>query len=423
MTEYSDNNPETPVLSRDLEHLPATPIRRLVGRTLTHVGKRTVLGPAGHVPESLQQLLKGYYRLPIRSSSMATFEHCPRKFLYESKLCLRPRLKGAALDGGDLFHTVMAALWTGHSEEESIQIGRAKAAQKVRELHEMTSLAGLLPNGRDASTVIQERAILFDKTVAMAMAYWSAQPFSPEKWSILTAPNGRPMVEVILEARIPGVSSPLRGPCDLILRSLVDHGIWHAGDVVVVDFKTTATDPITRAKSAVLSPQMQIYRLLVQANMDAWAVKYPEYSKLCVAGGIFGIVGRTGIKYCPDGVDKAGYAAYIDRVKKWYADKEEKDPTAPPWATMSDRFRGPTVPREFWLRLKQHAAANRATPNLARFYRAGDHACTTFNSVCPYHPLCTSDFAAWPALIEDRYVLERREDSEDDAYNIAVNHS
>jgi RecB family exonuclease len=372
--------------------------------------------PGNCYNQTLPLVLKALFtdvRMPtIRSSAITELEHCPRRFMYKYKLGLRPKAYSAALSIGKMFHLVLQALFTGANKERALKAPDHLVNRATNEVVASADPAGFTPDGKPITKVIQEIQDDYHKARAMAFAFMDTNPFDWDKWEILETPDGTPCVELELEAKIKGISIPLIAPCDLALVKKDTGGVW------IVDHKTTSMNTLARARSVRISPQIALYRLVLQCHLDAWAEPGVAEHNGChlgkkVEGSIHNIVRKPTIKYCPNTKDKDGFDSYIDRVKQWYKDEHAKNPDASPVLQTATMFTDPVLSKELYLRLQQQARASRSAPNLERFYRAGDYACLKFNNECPFADLCSSAAPMWESLIERRFDIKFREDEDD----------
>jgi len=339
---------------------------------------------------------------------MHELEHCPRKFMYLYKLGLHPREYVSSLSLGRVFHLVLQALFSGESRDKALQAANKTLNKMSNEVLASADPAGFTPSGKMVTSVLQTMEDDFHKARAMAVAFMDFVPFNWEEWEILETPDGLPCIELKLEAKVCGISVPLVSPCDLALVKK------STGDVWIIDHKTTSMKTMARARSVRISSQIALYRLVLQCHLDAWAESSPEYPHYRVMGSIHNIVRKPTIKYCPKTKDKEGFNHYIERIHEWYRDEHAKDEKNSPILQTATAFTSPTLSKELYLRLQQTARACRANSNLERFFRAGDYACQTFNSECPFSGLCSSDPITWEEEVNRRFEIKFREDEEDE---------
>jgi len=327
-------------------------------------------------------------------------------YLYKLGLC--PQEYVASLSIGRVFHLVLQALFSGASQDKARQAANKTLNRMSNEILASADSAGFTPSGKVAAAVIQTMEDDFHKARAMALAFMQFVPFNWDDWEILETPDGLSCVELKLEAKVRGVSVPIISPCDLALVKKSTGEVW------IVDHKTTSMKTLARARSVRISSQIALYRLVLQCHLDAWAESSPGYPSRRVVGSIHNIVKKPTIKYCPKTKDKDGFSHYIGRVHQWYKDEHAKDAENSPILQTATVFRDPVLSKELYLRLQQQARASRTHPNLERFFRAGDYACHSFNSECPFSGLCSRDLITWEDEISRRFQIKFREDEEED---------
>lgn len=371
-------------------------------RTVSQAYEGTSMGWS--VPPSTVDFFKDVRKPLIRSSPLACLDHCPRKFLYEYRLGIRPRRYESALTMGTIVHKILQALFMGQGPDEALTVCERLLAKEQARLIEDAGPDGFLPTGEALEPTLKKLEEDYHKARATGIAFWKFVPFSVLDYEVLRTPRGTPMVEVLLDATYPGLSRPMRIPCDLALAEKV------SGDVWIVDYKTTSFDPRKRAIPTKISVQLALYRLVLQSHLDAWAEE-AGVARRKVVGSLHAIIKKPGIKFCKK---DANFAAYIERLVQWYKDTEAKDLENPPMILDPNRFTGPLMSRELWGRLKQYGKACHAAPNVDHFYRVGESACLQYNRICPFMKLCNSAPSMWPELIEQQYEIRFREDEEDE---------
>lgn len=367
-----------------------------------------------NVPDTTQEFFKDTRKPLIRSSPIMCLDHCPRKFLYEYKLGIKDRRYESALTMGTIVHKVLQSLFLGQSAEEALTVCERILQQTQEKLIGDADASGFLPTGEALEPVLKKVEEDYHKARATGLVFWKFVPFDKDRYEVLRSPDGIPMVEMLLECEYPGLSRPIRTPCDLALLDKQDNTIW------IVDYKTTSFDPKKRAIPTKMSAQLGIYRLCLQSHLDAWHEADDSFPQYKVAGSMHAVIKKPGIK-SGTAVDKKNakewgctlFDAYIRRLVDWYRDLEEKDPKNPPMVLDPNRFGKPLMTRELFGRLKQYCKACHATPNIDHFYRVGESACLQYNKICPYMTLCQSDPAMWPDIVRNRYEVSFREDEED----------
>jgi len=357
------------------------------------------------VPKTTEDFFQEVRRPPIRSTPLMVLDHCPRKFLYEYKLGIKPKRYESALTMGQIVHKVLEALFLGQTPEEALEVCERLFLASKQKMMDMTGPDGFLPSGEALEVLLKKMEEDYHKARATGLAFWSFVPFAKDRYEVLRTPEGTPLVEVLLDCEVKGLSRPIRTPCDLALVEKGTHDVW------IVDYKTTSFDPRKRVIPTKISAQLALYRLSLQYHLDKWHEENPEnFPQYTVVGSLHAVIKKPGIKFCKK---DANFAAYIDRLIQWYKDADDKDPMNPPLVLDPNRFNTPVMTRELWGRLKQYCRASYAGPNIDHFYRVGEGACLQYNRVCPFMPLCNSDPAMWPDLIEQRYEIKFREDEEE----------
>lgn len=372
------------------------------GRTVSQYPGATRFGST--VPQSVSDFFKDVRKPFIRSSELEALDACPRKFLLQNRLGVRSRNYSSPLTTGSILHKVLQCLFLGMSEADALAAGNTLAGQEAKKLTESANPAGFLPEGKDLGSVLQKLGEDSLKAQAMALVFWRANPFDTSEWDVLQTPDGVPMVELLMQMKIPGLSRELRCPCDLALVKKGTNEVW------IVDFKTTSFTPKIRAIATKFAVQLKLYRLALVATLKRWAEENESYPDYKVAGSYHAIIKKPGIKFCKKDKD---FNAYVERLVGWYIDAEEKAPEDPPMVLDPNRFSGDPLPEELRLRLLQYCSACNAPPDVDAFYRAGGGVCFAYNSPCPYVVLCNSDPVNWPGIIEESFKIEFREDTEE----------
>jgi hypothetical protein len=376
---------------------------------VANTSNRTLISPFGlgskwgdNVPQTTVDFFKADVRVPpVRSTPLAVLDECPRKFLYAFKLGIASKVTERPLTVGTFTHLVLKHLFLGSTEAEALSKVEAALTQANNSLIAAADVGGFLPGGADLKSALENMQDDYHKARAMAICFWRFRPFDTTKWEVLCTPEGDLMVERVLTCEVPGIKTPLRSPCDLAMFNK------ETGEVWIVDFKTTSFDPRLRCIPTRISPQLALYRLVLQAHLDSWG------TGLHVAGSIHAVIKKPTIKYCPDTKDKAGFHAYIERLVQWYKDAEAKDPSNPPLVLDPNRFSGPAMTYELWHRLVRYSKLATSVPDFDTFYRAGDSACLKYNKPCPFLVLCNSAPAMIPDLVRTNFTIKFREDEEE----------
>lgn len=356
------------------------------------------------IPLPTVQALRGEgWRTPeIRSSAIYTRLKCPRKFLLSDKLGIQPKRYEGALSRGTMYHKMRECLLQGKTAEESQAVCSGLLEEAIVKVTGDAGKDGRLPDGKDAASTVTTMRDDFHIACAMAIAVWEMYPLDfSSRWKIAEH-DGVPLVEAKYSVQVEGV----RTPCTVKFDCVLEH--QQGGDLWIIDEKTTSLDPQIRASSMSFSLQTQLYRLVLTQLLG------PERGSL-VRGAVHNIIRTPSIKYCSK---DASFADYVARVKQWYKDGKPPGTCDPrtgegqrvlqSWTRFSDH----PLPPEFKTLLHGQDVASRARPMLDNFPR-NDGACYEFNRPCPYLPMCTSDEAMWPGLLERLYEIRFRADEED----------
>lgn len=337
---------------------------------------------------------EGFRRPPIRSSAMGTLDLCPRKFLYDEKLGLKPKGYSSSLALGDLYHEYRRCSILGMSEADTESSVLSKIAAYEKQLMEDAGKTGLLPNGQSLSSVLEELKDDLAVARAMSAAFNEVYPFKAERWSPMLDPEGVPLTEKLFEVQLPGIETPVKIKFDNVI---VDNQSGTPSNVWIVDDKTTSLRPMDRASSMSFSNQISLYRAVLTQLIQGWGWS----SKYLVVGSVHNVLKKPTIRYC--GKD-ASFEAYVERVKKWYREQSE-----PPIIQVWTRFESSLFDPEFLSRLQEQDHASGSLPSIHKFGRR-ESSCFQYNRTCPFLPLCTTDTAMWPQLVELNYVRRFRDD-------------
>ena len=359
-----------------------------------YVGREpnSVMGPT--VPYDTVEFFKeagGPVVPPLRSSFIEDTERCPRFTLYRNRLGIQTTGYAGALSTGKLLHHGMKLRYQGRSLEEQVAAVRRASEACAMELTRAADAAGFLPNGGDLGGTLADMNEDTDKVVAiLSLPYWD-DLLNWDDYEIVVLPDGTPMIELLIEVKAQGFSTPIVVQPDLVVRHK------NTGEIYIVDYKTCSIRTKLRAEAARLSVQMLLYRFGVQTFLDGVL----PGSK--VVGAFHILIRKPTIKYCPNTKDKGGFQSYVKRVQEWYAEADAAGEN--PLLRTRDLFSGPLMPVELYVRLRaaHKAATAKADPNT--FYKAGGQACLKYNSVCPYMRLCNTDPVNWPATVTQFYQI------------------
>lgn len=361
------------------------------------------------IPQTTKDFFTDVRVPPIRSTPLSTLDECPRKFMYQAVLGIHPKSFERPLTVGSFVHLTLARLFMGDTEEQALAATADSLAASEAKLMKWADPAGFLPDGTDLKSSLNTLHEDYHKARAISLVFWRFRPFDTSKWEVLCDPSGQPMVERHLDHEL-SVGWPktlLRTTCDLALVNKQNGEVW------IVDFKTTTFDARKRSIPTRFSPQIALYRLGLQMELDKWGTNQR------VAGSFHAIIQKPGIK-CGTQEDQDNaeewnctvLEAYVRRLVQWYKNKEAKDPSSPPLILDPNRFHKGLMTSELWQRLERYVEASNRGFDPNYFYRAGESACFKFNRVCPFMVLCNSDPVMWPELVRSMYEIRFREDEE-----------
>ena len=325
---------------------------------------------------------------PIRSSAVATYQLCPRKFLYDEKLGIKPRHYEGALSRGDIYHQFRAHLIQGTPLAQAEVIVKATLDKTKARLVEQAGSDGRLPGGDDLVSVISKADEDYAVAQAMAEAANDLYPLDPTVWRIAVHPKtGKPLVETLHEYDYGNAKVVMQ--FDRVLEHVPTGEIW------LVDDKTTRFRPKVVAFSKSFAFQIRLYRT---GLCDLFP---PER----VVGAIHTILQVPTIRQ----KQKESFREYVDRVPQWYKDKMAEGPDAPPIVQSTTRFDEPLWSEELQEVMNQQDLASLGDPVLSKFPR-NDGACFKYERACPYLQLCVTEPATWPRFIPLQYDTRFRQD-------------
>lgn len=342
---------------------------------------------------------------PVRSSSIALLNECPRRFMFKCRLGLEPVGDyAAALETGHTAHELLAELYRG----QSLDSIRVIAARRISELYtkysEAASVSGLLPNGRTLTE--QMIQVEQDQQMALAMVQIWAYYMPPEK---LLENHDVVSIEQRYTVKVPGVRVPVIIQPDVILRHRKTRQYW------VVDHKTYSGSGQDRAAVLPFELQPRLYQWIWGAIVEADRVV--DDPPNLIGGYIHNLLKKCTLRYCPNGKDKdGGFEGYVARVHEWYKEQELKDPNDPPFIQSVVPAPVHLLDEELAVQVHQTALASNARLNLARFHR-NDKVCFKFGKPCPYLGLCRAPVPQWPRLIKANYIQHFREEDENQEAN------
>lgn len=327
----------------------------------------------------------------IHASSIDLLRECPRKFLYVERFHLG--LDGKAREAlfiGSITHSMLEKLVQGQDFTRAAEAVASTVSATCDSLMDKASPRGILPWGEGVNSAIN--AIGKASGVGMAIArYMFTRNPVPKGWRVV-------MTEVPVEFKWDTLTSPIRGTIDLLLYDPENNDLW------IIDYKTSSFPLLQVASSYPLAVQPKVYRLQGEALRKAG--RFTEFGipeDATLKGICHILIKKPTIRQ----KKMQTFEEYCERVTEWYGinDTKENPHYLRSWVT----FSGPVMSGELLIRLREADAAQRAFPDLDRFY-ANDKACFNYNSVCPFHALCTTNPVAWDDLLELRYAVAHRDD-------------
>ena len=340
-----------------------------------------------------------------RQSSIACALACERYWFCRHRMGVR--LRGAerkdAATLGKIYHRLQQY---GPGEEE-------KTKAWVR--GQQCDLMAMIDRGEDLDGNALRLTImltsLYKKAEVMAHIFWEKFPQPPQFKVIGT--------EIKHTMDFDGLT--LEGTIDKLLLDEKDGNIW------IRDHKSTGLPLAVLFGGLAWSVQARIYRIL--------ATDYIKQHRelgcdgLVVKGFILDGIITPGIKLCKTDTKNAKEwkcsveDAYLRRVKVWYRTYEVKaemdgKQNAKAVDSKAILFTEPLIPYELRNALeKMRILAGH--PILPAYYHRDvtRSACFAYQKQCIYHDLCETDPNQWDSLFEQKYLLQSREENEDDTEN------
>lgn len=339
-------------------------------------------------------------RPSIRQSSLKNLHTCRAKFLWENRLDLTNKAYKAAPFIGVLFHLIHGMRYEG-KDPHQIALAVQKEVETARALAEVhEEKQGGDPVKLSEALSSMEADIELAKV--LSRKHWGEFPLDPDLYEVV-------VVEKEYSVKVPGITMPVEGRVDLLLRLKKGNG-----GLILVDHKTVSATPLEFRQTIAMDVQPKMYRFLVEESGDFPGEK--------VIGIIHNVIQRPSCKWKPGQI----LSEYLDEVEAWYDAKDdprgEIDPmtgevvrfkTGPrkgqpkprwEWAKNAARFAHDPPIRSFFTPLKgrhdsiplmslfyEHAKASTTAPSLSNFWPTGamTRACTSmYGSVCPFLELC-----------------------------------
>lgn len=346
---------------------------------------------------------------PLSPSMINLGKRCTRKFMYRYRWGLVPKSRPYApsADVGHLTHRLLEL-----GQEKGVEIVKIEMRQLQDDLCKRIEAGEDLTGGM--ARTVNELTDLFNKARVMAEIFWEKYPSADDAFET-----------VAREIRLFGGKEEfppygLSGKIDRLVRSKSDGAVW------VRDIKCTSFAPHYILTGIRWSAQYQIYGFLAQT-----LVKNPPGAS--VVGFIWDVLQIPGIKFCKKDKD---WAAYLDRVKEWYVEKEMESGTSPvvsqalyynnslpgwrakytenAWPdsityTAGERF----ISNELWQEIYKVGILNTQSLHPELFPKditCGE--CRYNRQICPYHALCNADEDSWPVVIERNFETIKEDEVE-----------
>jgi len=288
---------------------------------------------------------------------------CPRRFLFSKRLGWYKRSWSDALYVGSIFHEILALRYAGHALLPSIEsVLQDHTIELERQVLEYRAAHPDLPAPK---TDKSRKALALGAALAQT---WEEHFPLPANMQILAVEQSmaRPLDDI-------NVGPPVEGTVDLVVYDPQHARTW------LVDHKTTAYDPATRAAPASFDTQMLLYRAL-------WDSTHPDYP---LFGVIHGIIRKPTIRQKKNET----LEAYTQRCSEWYDEKFISDPSKSPLSMSHVAFtRLPlTQDAELCGLLRMTGRWHTKAPSLASFPRDSRFCINLSGRLCPYMSLCQQD--------------------------------
>jgi len=327
---------------------------------------------------------------PLSPSGATTFQLCPRKGYFRSKLHLYPRIPrtSEALSVGKIFHLYMLY------GKGDFQVVQDEITKKIDSLNRIIAEEG------DLSGEVQKSV---DETIrsaplarAMARVYW--RRFSDP-------PTMRVLGRELSWNYKPDWMENL-GSSGLEITGVIDRLVLYPPDrCYVQDYKTTSFDPNQITRSYHYSNACRVYRLIA----TQW-LKDKGMEEVKVEGFQLNIIRKPTIRYCKKDKD---WEAYVKRCEVWY-DVQEVEPCVQETmiyledsdANLSHSLRPIletlSLPDPFLEGIDEKSIEKLET----LYPRRAQHCIDWYGRPCDYLDLCTSNPRLWPETIQRHFVQE-----------------
>lgn len=321
---------------------------------------------------------------PASMSSIDNGLRCARLYLLRNKWGLRPKVreysKSASL--GKLIHRLQKA------GRDGTDIVKQEVIKQHGKLVERIKAGGDLTG--DLARAAKEIGEIHQKALAVCHLYWNR--FPPKEY----------MKTICREEKVTGshtcmgIDLPLMGIFDWMVEDKRDGKLW------IRDTKSTGRKFASILTGFLYCTQCRFYHLLGEQN--------PKW-KGRVQGFILDMVKTPGIKLCGKDDKMAAalgcspFEAYVQRVKEWYEAQQEDS-----MRSSAIPFSEPVYNEEIKGALVRIAKLWKGDPYPYLYPKDLTRSkCYEYERECVYYPLCCSDEAAWPSIIDAFYVIPEPE--------------
>lgn len=324
-------------------------------------------------------------------SSMKLALNCIRAWFFKIRWGLR--LKGVEIkesaDLGQIYHKYQQF---GPGQEQKV-----RAWVKERQ----TNLMRMIDKGEDLdgqiARLVSSLTTSTDKAEAMARVFWEKYP-QPSYLKTIGVE-----IKHKMDMKFPGgLTIPLEGTIDKLLLDTRNGNIW------IRDHKSTGRALASLFLGIQWSIQARLYRILA----EDYCKNNAGYK---IVGFILDGILKPGIKLCGKDEKNAKAwncsldAAYLRRVKEWYAVKEEEN-TGSTIKSQSIMFNEPLFPDELKRDLTRLYNISIKGKDPKAYSRDGTRFhCYLYEKPCIYESLCSSPISSWPELLDTKYKIREEE--------------
>lgn len=344
---------------------------------------------------NLEELGLESFKPSIRSSAVATYVECRRKYMLQERLGLKRKGSYAsALGIGTWFHAIMAEFYRGCSPHVALGAAVRVYNETEEELRKHVNPMGFLVGTTKTLTeTLSKMASDLQKAKVMALWLWEREALNFDEYEVLD-------IERVVEINYDTIKQPIRVRFDAIVRRR------GTNELFIHDFKSTSKKPVDQIDTYLFALQPKLYRMACEALISAEKWVDEEGEPLRLVGFKHILIRKPTIKLKA----KQTFDAYLEEVRAWYADGMESKPDDPPLVKSSIRFTEPVMTEELLMILREASRASGAGIDPSIYYRdPSGRACTAYNSRCPFLDLCSAPYVEWKDLIERLYRVEFRD--------------